>query len=85
MIKFKKPYMSKNWKKIFEAKSPFILFWISQKLQTKVKVILTEERTGKKITTCKFTAYEYALIHQAAVSKGMTDEEFFIYIITTLK
>ena len=85
MIKFKKPYMSKNWKKFFEAKLPFILFWISQKLQRKVKVILTEERTGKKITTCKFTAHEYALIHQVAVSKGMTDEEFFIDIIRTLK
>ena len=80
--------MGKNWKKIFEAKLPFILFilfWISQKLQRKVKVILVEERTGKKITTCKFTAHEYALIHQAAVSKGMTDEEFFIHIIRTLK
>jgi len=76
--------MGKNWEKIFEAKLPFILFWISQKLQRKVKVILREERTGKKITTCKFTTHEYALILQAAVSKGMTDEEFFIYIIRTL-
>jgi hypothetical protein len=76
--------MSKNWKKIFEAKLPFILFWISQKLQKKVKVIFIEQTTGKKFATCKFTKHEYALIHQAAVSLGMTDQEFFNYLFKSL-
>lgn len=70
--------MGKNWKKIFEAKSPFLLFWISQKFQRKVKVVFITEGTEEKFATCKLTKQEYALIHQAALSMGMTDEEFFL-------
>lgn len=76
--------MSKNWKKIFEAKFTFLTFWLSRKLNKKVKVVFRLQSNGKKFATVKFSSQEYALIHQAAVSLGMNDQEFFNYLFKSL-
>ena len=74
--KFKKSYIGKKWKKIFEPKSVFILFYISEKLKKKVKVKF-RTTSGKKFCTIKFTKQEFASLELAAQIRNQSLQEFF--------
>jgi hypothetical protein len=75
-VKFKKSYIGKISKKIFEAKSKFIVFYVLGKLRKRFVRIKIKSQSGDKFITVKLPRDEYQLILLAALSSNQSLEDF---------
>ena len=73
---FKKPYRDEISKKIFEAKSKFIVFYVLAKLRKRYVKIKIVGHSGDKIVTVKLPRDEYQSMLLAALDTNQSLEEF---------
>lgn len=78
---FKKPYRGKISKKIFEAKSKFIVFYVLGKLRKRFVKIKIVSQSGDKMITVKLPRDEYQSMLLAALDTDQSLEEFITYSI----